>query len=317
VLPASIDTGVVEHPSTLSIDAAASVDRLAAFVEHHDELLQAEVSWVRSQEISLIVSDIPYLAGDVAAAVGVPCIGISNFLWDWIYEPFLADDDRSSNLLDVMRRGYARMERILRLPFGHQMNWLPRVTDVPLVTAGSTRTSEEVRAALGIGPDDNRPLIFLAMRAQLPAALVARAAAANTEFVFVTSGDRDPEGPENLLTTALGPKLTFADMVAGADTVVSKAGYGTVAACAAFGTNLLYPPRRNFREDEVLLSQAQRYTRIREIPESAYLAGDWTDHLQALRRQNRAGERPPVNGAEQCAAILINGSSESSSHAVG
>ena len=37
------------------------------------------------------MADIPFLAGDIAAAAGIPIIAITNFTWDWIYEPYFND----------------------------------------------------------------------------------------------------------------------------------------------------------------------------------------------------------------------------------
>ena len=63
----------------------------------------------------------------------------------------------------------------------------------------------------------------------------------------------------------MGPELSFADLLAASDVVISKLGYGMVAACVANGTSLLFPTRSGFREDIALRQGAQRYLRSYEI----------------------------------------------------
>jgi L-arabinokinase len=198
------------------------------------------------------------------------------------------------------------MQTMLRLPFAHQMDCFANVTDVPLVTAVGAPATEETRHALRIEANDSRPVVFLAMRAHVSPEVVQRAASGSPEFVFVALSKREAGFPENLRSVRLGPKVSFADVVAAADIVVSKPGYGIVAACAAHETNFLYPRRYGFREDEVLLAEAPRYTRIREIPRAAYETGMWAEHLQALRQQPEATERPGLHGADVCARIIAD-----------
>jgi hypothetical protein len=98
--------------------------------------------------------------------------------------------------------------------------------------------------------------------------------------------------------------LNFADVAAVCDTIIAKPGYGVAAACAAGQVSLLYPRRAGFREDEVLLPELARYTRLREIPWSDFAAGEWGDHLHKLRAQPLPGPPPPANGADACARRL-------------
>jgi hypothetical protein len=306
VLSASIDFGVMEDSSSLNIDVASSVKGLERFISDHETVVKTEVEWVKANAISLIIADIPYLAGDIGAAAGVSCIGVSNFLWDWIYEPLLSDDERASDFLRLMRHSYTKMEQILRLPFAHEMDYHPNVISVPLVTAIPTRTSQETRKALRISVDDNRPVVFLAMRAHLPQDTVNRAAIASPQFLFAAIGTHESDFPENVRNVLLGAGVSFSDVIAASDTVVSKPGYGMVAACTAHETNLLFPRRYGFREDDVLLAEAPCYMRIREIPRSDYKSGAWADHLQAIHNQPKAKQRPAINGADVCARIIVD-----------
>jgi hypothetical protein len=89
VRPCDVDAGAAER-SPMEIDPDGTLDRIAATLARRDATIAAELAVLRGLKPRLIVADVPFLAGDVAAAAGVPCVGMSNFTWDWIVEPFVA-----------------------------------------------------------------------------------------------------------------------------------------------------------------------------------------------------------------------------------
>jgi hypothetical protein len=300
VISTEIDPGMVEH-SPIQINQTATMQRAAAFLEQVPTIVAAECGWVRREKISLIIADIPWLAGEIGSKSGVPAVGVGNFLWDWIYEPLCAVPGAPADLLEAIRAGYAKLRALLKLPFAHAMNTAGNVIEAPLVVRQSERTRAEILNILGVDPADRRPLVYLGMRDWSDQAALHRAAAAGSEFIFVTAEPISSHSIENLRHAALGAGLNFADVVSVSGTVISKPGYGVAASCVASGVGLLYPRRSGFREDEVLLDELARYTRIREIPGDDFASGDWCGHLRDLRQQPCSGVRPATNGAEVCA----------------
>ena len=63
--------------------AAASLEgyRRIAGGSHRETLLETEQAWLAAVKPDLVVSDIVPLACAAAAAVGIPCVCISNFSW--------------------------------------------------------------------------------------------------------------------------------------------------------------------------------------------------------------------------------------------
>ena len=62
---------------------AASLEgyRRIAGGSHRETLLETERAWLAAVKPDLVVSDIVPLACAAAAAVGIPCVCISNFSW--------------------------------------------------------------------------------------------------------------------------------------------------------------------------------------------------------------------------------------------
>ena len=81
------------------------------------------------------------------------------------------------------------------------------------------------------------------------------------------------------------PGLKYEDLVAAADVVVSKPGYGIVSECVANGTALLYTSRGRFAEYDVMVAEMPRMLRCRHISREDLLAGEWRDDVEALLAQ--------------------------------
>ena len=85
--------------------------------------------------------------------------------------------------------------------------------------------------------------------------------------------------------------LTYPDLVAAADVVVTKPGYGIVSECVANGTPLLYTSRGRFVEYDVFVAEMPRVLRCRYLPREDFLAGRWGAAVRALLAQTPPPER--------------------------
>ena len=98
----------------------------------------------------------------------------------------------------------------------------------------------------------------------------------------------------------------YEDLVRAVDVVVTKPGYGIISECIANDTALLYTSRGDFREYQVLVDAMPKFLRCAFIDHDDLFAGSWQPHLNALLAQPAPPMRPPVNGADVAADILMN-----------
>ena len=140
------------------------------------------------------------------------------------------------------------------------------VVDVPLVARRSTRHRDAILRMAGIDAGDARPRVLVGLRNTLPDSTLGAAARSGSEFVFVVTRPVPGVGCENLRAVQLSPMLSFIDLLSVCDATVCKLGYGMLADCISCNTAILFPPRRDFREDEVLRPAADRWTRSLEVP---------------------------------------------------
>jgi L-arabinokinase len=301
VEPADIDFPVIEQ-GPLKVDLPATIESSRSLLARRDEIVSAEVAAVRDRRPALIVADIPFLAGDVADILGIPCVGVSNFSWDWILAPAVAPAD--AELLDAIGRGYARMHAVLSLPFGGVSTAFRQVHDVPLIALRSSVNPAQTLKRIGIDSPDGRPRVLVGLRGGVPAATLRAVAAEAPEFLFlhVDAHAAEAEGP-NVRYVPLSAELTFADVLAASEVVVSKLGYGVVADSIAAGVRLVWPRREGFREDEVMAAEAPRHLRMTEMPIDDFHAGRWVESLEAAMA-SQIVEPTATNGAEVCAKYL-------------
>lgn len=301
-LSESLDPGVVETADSLGVDVPATVAQIERYYQRRESMVAAECRWIQSHDIGLIVADFPPLAGEVARACRLPCVGIGNFTWDWIYERWPTVDRR---LIDWIQAGYRGMRQWLRLPFHHEADGrFAQVIDVPLVARRARREPADVLARLGIDAADRRPRVVLAMRGRIPPPARAAAAQANSDLLFLHFEAQSESGP-NEIGVSLAPDLLFTDVLNVCDVAVSKFGYGMVSECIAASKRLLCPPRLDFREDEVFARELAGQLAIEEITRDDFLAGRWTAPLRRLLERPAIPPTHAIDGAQACAEAIV------------
>jgi L-arabinokinase len=298
--PRPFDPGVVERDA-LSIDPAASLQRLAEVLRDKPSIVGAEAQFLRDSGATLVAADIPFLAADAASAAGLPAIAVGNFTWDWIFEAY--PSPQTPTLVEAIRDSYRKFDILLHLPLGHEPTAFRHVIEVPLLTNHPRQPCEVTLAQLQIDPSDPRPKILLALRGGLPPDAVSRAAAESPDCLFLVN--QPLVAPPPNLHSIQGLPVDFTEIVAACDVVVSKPGYGILTDCIAGETALLFPPRTGFREDDVSRETCPRYLRMRELPPGGFHTGRWRPHLTALLAQPTPPERIPTNGDQTVARLLV------------
>jgi L-arabinokinase len=193
-------------------------------------------------------------------------------------------------VIPAIRQAYAQATLALRLPLHGGFETMSDVRDLPLIARRSTRDPQDTRRRLGL--DGSRPVV-LSSFGGYGATLPYDRLACDPAFSLVTYDREPPDG------------LDYEDLVAAADVVVSKPGYGIVSECAANGAALLYTSRGRFVEYDVFVEEMPRFVRCRFLPQEDLFAGDWGAAVAALLAQP-APPPPAVDGAERAADLVAS-----------
>lgn len=283
------DTGIVQVDS-LRLDEELTARQAAEFYRGFERRVEEEARVLREAAADIVLGDVPPIAFAAAATAGVPSVAIGNFTWDWIYGDYPSFDTIAPGVIPIIRRAYATVARALRLPLHGGFDSIAAVTeDVPFIARRSTRAPAETRRLLGV-PDGNRLVLvsFGAYGVDLPLDAVRRSGR-----LTIAKVDRAPHG------------LSYPDVVAAADVVVSKPGYGIVSECVANNTPLLYTSRGRFIEYDLFVAEMPRVLRCRYISQEELFAGKWSEAIEGLLRQTAPPEQARVDGAEVAADNIL------------
>jgi hypothetical protein len=307
VRPSAIDVGLVQNDA-LAIDEAASLDAWRTFAEGWDEKVAAEARWLRQEGATLLLGDIPPLAFAAAAAAGVPSIGLANFSWDWVYAHLAGRLPGFGPAAAKAREAYRAAGLLLRLPFAGDLAAFPRIEDIPLVARRPRLERAEARRRLGL---DGRPAVLLSFGGLGPPGLRPEAFAGwRDRQVLLTSrptaGGRPlPTGLRVLEARELeAAGVGYPDLVAAADVVVSKPGYGIVSDCIAARTRLVYTERGDFPEYPVMVSQLERYLPSAHVTNAALAEGRLESALARVLSLPFP-EAPALDGASLAARRIL------------
>jgi len=306
--PGPCDTGIIQS-SSIEQDDAATVRDATEFYRRYDDRIAAEVGALAGDRVGLIVADIAPIALEVAARLRVPGIAVANFTWDWIYDTHPGMAAAAPWLAPALRDSYRKASLAIELPFAGGFDVFPVRRTAPLVARQATRTPAETRTHFGIDP--RRPAVLLSFGGYgLPHLDLTTLDCLDGWTVITT--DRIA-APTNALPPAVrlisedafvASGFRYEDLVAAADVVLTKPGYGIIAECVSTRTAMLYTSRGSFREYAVLTEQLPAYVRSRFIAPADLLAGRWREALEAVRAQPPAPESMAVDGAEYVARAI-------------
>ena len=298
------DVGLIQKDA-LTIDETGTAEAVRGFRIGWEALVSREARWLRQSGARLVLGDIPPLAFVAAAEAGVPSIALGNFSWDWIYSHLGARQPALAEAATLAAQAYARAGLLLRLPFAGDLSAFRRIEDVPLVARAPELDKAEARRRLGL---DARPVVLLSFGGVGMPGLEAVAFGRLDDYLFLLTGQAGGGTAPNVRRleaadlSAAG--LHYPDLVAAADVVVSKPGYGIVTDCIAARTRLVYTERGDFPEYEILVSEMKHFLPVALASNEDVRAG----RLAAALQRVMALPFPPppaMNGAGVVADRLV------------
>ncbi|MBI2838405.1 MAG: hypothetical protein HYX75_08830 [Acidobacteria bacterium] len=258
---ATLDVGVIQ-PDSMTPDFPATVTALDLLHRRSRHLVDQEVGWLRALRIERVLVDIPPLACVAASEAGIQAAVLTNFTWDDIYREYVTSMERFEVSVGVMGSQYARASVLLRLPFGTGMEAIREQKTLGMVARVARLDRSVVRARMGLGQGRVGLLSYGGLglgnhapdRWNIPPgwSLIS---------VGGVPGDRNLDDgvrmiPPELLTRL---DLSYTDILAAVDAVLTKPGYGIVSDCVANRTPVLYSDRGPFAEYPLLVEGIRRF----------------------------------------------------------
>ncbi|WP_248345711.1 hypothetical protein [Anaeromyxobacter paludicola] len=290
------DAGLVQRDA-LQVDEAASLRRCRELDATFEARCAVETGFLRSVGARAVLADVPPLPFAAAARAGVPSLALANFSWDWIYRHLAAREPAFAASAALAASAYREAGLLLALPFAGDLSAFPRRVEVGLVARHPRVPREEVRRRAGL---DGRPAVLVSFGGLGVPRLSREVLARDAEFQWLL-----PEDATTARLTALG--LIYPDLVAAADVVVSKPGYGIVSDAVAAGARLVYTERGDFPEYPVLVRDMPRWLGCVHVSNADLFAGRLSEPVRralSLPRPPPADTGGAARAAEQVLAAL-------------
>lgn len=298
------DVGLVQKDALVA-DEEATALQCRAFAEGWPALVREEAAWLRASGTRLVYGDIPPLAFAAAREAGLPAVALGNFSWDWIYADAATRVPALREAAETAARAYAQVDLLLRLPFAGDMSAFPRIEDVPLVARKPRLGKTEARHGLALADET---VVLLSFGGVGLPGFRTEVLASLDEFQFLTSRATPADPPNVTAVDAVTLErigLGYEDLVAAADVVVTKPGYGIVTDAIAARTRMVYTERGEFAEYPVLVDGMAEYLPCAHVSNADLRAGRLVPAIESVLARPFP-LLPRLDGAEVAARRLLD-----------
>jgi hypothetical protein len=237
---------------------------------------------------SVVLGDVPPLAFAAAERAGIPAFALANFSWDWVYA-CMGFDRAAADAAAAYRSAHTLFELEPAAP----MEAFPAKISLGVLGRTPRTAARDVRRRLGISPDER--VVLVAFKDASACALPE--ASPRVRYVYPDACDA-----KRADAVAVDGRVAFIDLVAAADAVVAKAGYGIIGDTAACGTRLLYALREGFPEDAVLGRWLAQRSGARLIATRTLARGAWLPDLEELL--SAEPDEPPADRTSSAIDVL-------------
>lgn len=310
------DVGV-RQLDAIRIDALATSRALREFFDAFNRSVSTIETAVRDFGARAIVFDISSLAPAVAKRLALPAIGVSNFEWAFIYESMTRDYPEFESYAQKHRDLYRDATHLVVLPaatpmvaFQHaRQHRLPGWTG-----RRSTMARGDARRLLGML--DERRYVVLTFGGHNQLSVAGAGAGAAEAAWCIVKIDASPLGADeranettaivrngdSMMTLRLAALralhfVRFVDVIAAADVVVTKPGYGTVSELILNQVPSLWVSRPGFAE-EPFLADALAANAVTEQIDAAAVASPGATLFEAAQRVLDAHRRRGARAIE-------------------
>lgn len=284
--------------NALDIDLAASAARYREQHRQWSRMVEWEAAQLQSLEVDAVLSDVAYLPLAGAARAHIPALALCSLNWAAMFHHYFGNEPWAPPIHAEILAAY-RSAPFLRVTPAMAMDDLPRGRAIGPIAALAGRHRESVGRRLDIAGDTRWGLVALGGIAhRLPIEhwphipgltwLVPASWAISRDDVvaFDTAG------------------LPFSDVLAAADFVLTKPGYGTFVEASCLGVPLLYLRRPDWPEEPALLAWLHVHNRALEISREQAERGDLAETVTRLLGLPAPPPPAPTGIAEAADALL-------------
>jgi L-arabinokinase len=300
IRPGAFDTGMIQKDA-IHHDLEASLEAVVELYANESELIEQEAAFLRDESVGVVVADIPAIPLAAAQKERIPDIACGNFGWDWIYSEYVQYDQRWQCYADKIRTVYQNTHLLLQQPLSEPMSAFPNRIKLALLAKSGTERKERIVELSGA--DSKKQWLLLSFYAlSLDQAALDHFAMLKDVEVFCVEPLKWPGS----CVHSLSPHdVSFSDILASMDVVVTKPGFGIISECIANDKPIVYSNRANFAEYEMLVGHIEQYCQNTLILNEELYAGRLERALGKIAKAPPPPKKMPRGGAGHAAKQIL------------
>ena len=283
-----VDTGCKHTNNSLEVDPEATFKSFETF--QNSSMIEAEKTWLRENQIALVLSDVASMPVKAAHDIGVPSILVGNFTWHNIYS-HLPGAEEQKHLLQMLEEEYSCADLHI-LPQCH----LPQP---------STRKTKEVGFIAQKGQDIRKNLeqyldvsfagktmVFIYLGEYGTRSMLWENLSQHKNCLYLTRDPIEQVVPNLYL---LDDRFKFPDLIASVDVVCTKGGYSTLGSAFASHKPVITCGRKDFYEFEAIREYLQKTQIGVIIEDDDFYQGNWQTAIKTALGLT-VKDKVPLNG---------------------
>ncbi|MGE4279397.1 MAG: hypothetical protein AB7G62_07405 [Magnetospirillum sp.] len=284
--------------SATGIDLQASAQDYAGLVERYDQAVADNVLWMKQDRPDLVLSNVAFIPLAAAKVLGIPAIAMSSLNWADMYRHYLGQRPEAPRVLEKLMGAYEGAQSFLACTPHQVMSLSNQVNIGPLAQVGVSRR-QHVHRLLGKGETRVGLVAFGGIDHDV--SMDDWPCLPGWHWLTPQPARRGRDDMDHW--TKAG--LSFTDLVASVDVVVTKPGYGTFTEAAMVGTPVLYTERPDWPESPHLDDWLKAHTQALSTTPASLLDGSLESLLQKLFSLPKQKVATP-EGIGQAVDILLS-----------
>ncbi len=296
--PRAFDVGVIQSDS-ITMDKATTSAKMRHIYAQQEGIVNAEVDFIRTNEVNLVLGDIPALVAVIARKAKIPCWMIGNFGWDFIYQAWGED---FQEIVQWIQEGYHQCDRLFRLPMSEKMSAFSNISNAGLTGGNPCYSVSGLQEEFNLTADVQKTVLLTFGGLGLHA-IPYHHLEQFPDWQFITF-DQDTPNLPNLrkISRSCYRPVDFMPLVG---RIISKPGFSTFAEAMRLDIPLISLTRDDFPETPLLLKGLQDHSHHQIITPEVFFKGNW-DFLRQPLNPPRLNTALSKNGNQEIAAAVMD-----------
>ncbi len=296
-LPQATDPVMRMH-SAWEVDVAATVKVFDESRRGWNAALQADTECLHALAPDLLLANISYRLLAAAAQAAVPAVALCSLNWATVLAAYAGTRHALHPVLEQMWTGYRAADQFLAPQPALPMPELDNYRPIGPIARRGCRATQALWTELGVAEETRVVLVATGgIGSALPLANWPRIEGVVWLFPGTLDATRDDWFDAATLS------LSFIDVLASADAVLTKPGYGTYAEAVCNAVPILTLARPDWPETPYLNAWAHRHGCLEEISIAQFHSGGFAAALESLWQQPLP-EPPEPEGIQQAVDVL-------------